>query len=197
MRSVAAAILIAFAMVALLADFLASDRPIVLHQGGETSWFLNLRDGEPRGDRLRAQLGADDWALWPPLAHDPVEVRTEGVLAPLEPPGARHALGTDDRGRDVAARLVHGTRTTALVAGGVALLALLLGVGLALAATAWRAAGRAILVACDAVAATPPVLTVIAAAGLVGARGLLPVIVLIAIPRAADTARLALSLIHI
>ena len=196
MRSVAAAILIAFAMVALLAEFLASDRPIALHQGGDTSWFLNLRDGEPRGDRLRAQLGADDWALWPPLAHDPVEVRTEGVLAPLEPPGARHALGTDDRGRDVAARLVHGTRTTALVAGGVALLALLLGVGLALAATAWRAAGRAILVACDAVAATPPVLTVIAAAGLVGARGLLPVIVLIAIPRAADTARLAAAALH-
>jgi len=190
-RRTAWAIVIGFAAIALLADFIAADRPIVLHRGGDTAWLLNLADAEPRGERLRAALGPDDWALWPPLAFDPIEVRTAGVLAPLEPPSSRHLLGTDDRGRDVAARLVHGTRTTALIAASVAVLALVLALAIALAATAWRRRGHAILVACDAVAATPPILTVIAAAGLAGARGLVAAIVLIAIPRAADTARLA------
>jgi len=189
MRRLAAWIAIALVAIAVLADFLAADRPLVLHDDGATSWLLNLHDAEPRGDRLRATLGPDDWAIWPPLAHDPVEVRTDHELAILEAPSRRHVLGTDDRGRDVAARLIHGTRTSATIAVATAALALALAIVLALAAVRFRA-GRAILVACDAVAAAPPVLTVIAAQGLTGARGLLPVILLIALPRAADTARL-------
>ena len=136
-------------------------------------------------------LGFLALALLADLAPDPVEVRTGGELAILEPPSERHRLGTDDRGRDVLARLVHGTRTTAAVAAGAAVVALALALGLALAAVRAGRAGRAILVACDAIAAAPPILTVIAAQGLVGARGLWPVIVLVAVPRAADTARLA------
>lgn len=188
-RRVAAAVAIALAAIAVLADFLAADRPIVMSRDGDTAWLHNLVDGEPRGDRLRATLGPDDWAIWPPIAHDPVEVRTDGALAILEAPSPRHRLGTDDRGRDVAARLIHGTRTSAEIAAGAAALALVLGVLLAVVAT-WLRRGRVILVACDAIAAAPPVLTVIAAQGLTGARGLMPVIVLIAVPRAADLARL-------
>ena len=180
------------AAVAVGADFVAADRPIAYAEDGEVTWLANLDDVEPRGDRLRARLGPDDWALWPPIPYGPIEVRTGGRLAPLAPPSGEHLLGTDDRGRDVAARLVHGTRTTAIVAGGAAALALALGLALALAAVRLGgAAGRAILVACDAIAAAPPVLTVIAAAGLAGARGLGAIVVLIAVPRAADTARLA------
>jgi peptide/nickel transport system permease protein len=128
------------------------------------------------------------------LAPDPIEVRTGGELALLSPPSSAHPLGTDDRGRDVLARLVHGTRITAVVAAEAAGLALLLALALALAAVrTGGAAGRAVLVGCDAIAAAPPILTVIAAQGLIGARGLLPVIVLVAVPRAADTARLAVA----
>jgi peptide/nickel transport system permease protein len=137
-------------------------------------------------------LGFLALALLADLAPDPIEVRTGGALAILDAPSSRHVLGTDDRGRDVAARLVHGTRTTALVAAGAAALALVLALGLALAAVrAGGPLGRTILVGCDAIAAAPPILTVIAAQGLVGVRGLVPVIVLVAVPRAADTARLA------
>jgi peptide/nickel transport system permease protein len=52
------------------------------------------------------------------------------------------------------------------------------------------ATDAAVRAACDAIAAAPPILTVIAAQGLLGTRGVAPVIALIAIPRAADTARL-------
>ena len=121
----------------------------------------------------------------------PDAVRSAGALEPLAPPSRDHALGTDDRGRDVAARLIHGARTSLAVAGGAAALATGLAVILALAAVrTGGAVDAAVRALCDTVAAVPPILAVIAAQGLLGARGLAPVIALIAIPRAADTARL-------
>jgi peptide/nickel transport system permease protein len=51
------------------------------------------------------------------ITHDPWEInRTEkGVVARLEPPSARHLLGTTHLGRDVFSQLVIGTRATLLV----------------------------------------------------------------------------------
>ncbi|MET8700746.1 ABC transporter permease [Kitasatospora sp. NPDC004723] len=59
------------------------------------------------------------------------------VAAALRPPGAGHWLGTDQLGRDVWSRLVHGTRLSLLIAvgatligvGGGALLGLVAGCG--------------------------------------------------------------------
>src|SRR5207244_2618242 len=60
-------------------------------------------------------------------------------------------LGTDDRGRDVAARLVHGTRTALAVGLGAVLLQLALGLAAGAASAASPAAdlvlGRVIEVA--------------------------------------------------
>jgi ABC-type dipeptide/oligopeptide/nickel transport system permease subunit len=185
----AAATLVVAIAVALLAAVVAGDRPLLLRHRGALS--MPIVGGGAGGEALRADLGADDWALWPPIAHDPDAVRTDGAVDPLAPPSARHWLGTDDRGRDVAARLVHGTRTSVVIAGAAAALATGLAVLLALLAVRAGGAVDAIVrTICDAIAAAPPVLTVIAAQGLLGSRGVAPVIVLIAIPRAADTARL-------
>ncbi|MCL2102960.1 MAG: ABC transporter permease [Syntrophorhabdaceae bacterium] len=48
-------------------------------------------------------------ALFPTLfsAHDPNKI---DILRILDPPSARHLLGTDDLGRDVLARMVYGAR---------------------------------------------------------------------------------------
>lgn len=48
--------------------------------------------------------------------------------APLSPPSSLHRFGTDDLGRDVLALVLHGLRTSVLVAAGVAALAGLIGV---------------------------------------------------------------------
>jgi ABC-type dipeptide/oligopeptide/nickel transport system permease subunit len=182
--------LAAAAALALLAPALAGDRPLLLRQRGALS--MPVVDGQGvGGDPLRAELGPDDWALWPPIAHDPDAVRTDGAVAPLAPPSARHWLGTDDRGRDVAARLIHGTRTSVAIAAAAAALATAFAVLLALIAVrAGGAVDAAVRTTCDAIAAAPPILTVIAAQGLLGSRGVAAVIALIAIPRAADSARL-------
>jgi peptide/nickel transport system permease protein len=47
--------------------------------------------------------------IGPSLATDPLEFHLDQRL---QAPGAGHLLGTDDRGRDVAARVVHGLRTS-------------------------------------------------------------------------------------
>ena len=46
-----------------------------------------------------------DWAVWGLIPYGPIEIVTD----PLQPPSADHWLGTDGVGRDVAARMVHGT----------------------------------------------------------------------------------------
>jgi len=80
------------------------------------------------------------------LAHDahtlipygPDEQHPGGVSAVLAPPSRAHWLGTDDRGRDVAARLVHGARV-ALVVGPLAVaLYVALGLVVGVAATLGR-----------------------------------------------------------
>lgn len=182
--------------VALGADCVASDRPIVLRYDGSTYLLPNVIDYDALrgldGDALRAHMTTEDWALWAPVRHGPTNVRSHGELEPLLSPNSDHWLGTDDRGRDVLARLVHGTRATSIMALGAAALTLLFGLLLSLAAVRLRGAVDAAVVAtCDVVSALPALLVVIAAQGLIGRASLAAAVVLVALPRAADTARIA------
>jgi peptide/nickel transport system permease protein len=78
------------------------------------------------------------------------------------------------------------------MAAGAAALALLLGVMLAFVAVRVRgAADTAVVGACDTVTAIPALIVVVAAQGLIGGASVAVAIVIIALPRAADTARLA------
>ncbi len=180
--------------VALGADCLAADRPLVYARGGERVWLAAVTGEGPRGDGLREQLGEGDWALWPPIARSPYEVRTVGRLAPLEAPSRAHVLGTDDRGRDVAARMVHGARVSmraALIATVVAMvMALVLGV---IAVRRGGATEVVILAVCDVLAAAPALLAVIAIGGLTGATGVAALALLVAVPRGADTTRVLVA----
>lgn len=56
--------------------------------------------------------------------HDPLTP----VGPPLAPPTLAHPLGTDDLGRDLLSGVVHGVRTSLLVAAGVGVIALPVGV---------------------------------------------------------------------
>lgn len=55
-------------------------------------------------DAKRA-LSRNSFAVWPPIPYNPRETSRKT----LEPPSSRHILGTDQNGRDIAARIVHGT----------------------------------------------------------------------------------------
>ncbi len=127
-------------VVALSADFVASDKPIVLRLDGEFYLFPNVTN--PPALRvydnqiLLDRMGADDWAVFPPV---PWGYNSHDLDAVLEPPSARHWLGTDPGGRDVMARVLHGARVSLAV--GVLAVIMLVTVGVLLGSVSGYAGG--------------------------------------------------------
>ncbi len=140
-RSGRAGIILLSAMIllALLADLLAGDLPLALRFEGELYLLpavtrpaaLLAQDNQ----RLRREMepGAGDWAIFPLCEYGP-EQQPKILNPPPAAPDSNHWLGTDDRGRDVFARLVHGSMVSLVVGFGSVALHLLLGITLGLLA---------------------------------------------------------------
>ena len=73
-------------------------------------------------------------AVFAPIPYGPVEI----VSPPCEKPSKRHLLGTDTVGRDVASRLIYGTRVSLAVGILATSIALLIGTSVGLAAGYFR-----------------------------------------------------------
>lgn len=124
------------AVIAIFADVLANDKPIVCSLRGDV-YFPVVRDlGVTLGvSSWSAEFAtADwkalpyDWALYPPIPYSPSSTDKNLVTLKDRSPSKAHWLGTDDIGRDVMAGLLHGTRY-ALSIGFVAMsLALTIGI---------------------------------------------------------------------
>jgi peptide/nickel transport system permease protein len=121
--TVVAALLVMFA---IFADLLASDFPIACKLHGKLWLFPNVTQPAELvalgGDALDADV---EWKVPTLVSHGP----TSSTAAPLLPPGAvkGHPLGTDREGRDVFARVVHGTRTYLVFALAAVVASLLFG----------------------------------------------------------------------
>lgn len=74
-------------------------------------------------------------AMAPLLA--PYDPNKSSVLM-LQPPSAQHWLGTDELGRDILSRLIFGARTSLVIGIGAALVAVLIGAPIGLAAGYFR-----------------------------------------------------------
>lgn len=127
-------------VLSLAAELLSNDRPIVARYQGQ--WYAPLLVDYPEtvfgGDFrtpadyldpfIREQLaGEGNWAIWPPNGY---RFDTINYFAPSPnpaPPSRVNLLGTDDRGRDVFARLLYGFRLSVLF--GLALTALGVAIG--------------------------------------------------------------------
>ena len=131
LTAAAAVVLAAMALLALGADLVASDMPVVLRFQGHLyvlpaltrSPALRTHDNQSLARAMDTAQG--DWALTPLCEYGP-EQQPRILSTPPAAPDVMHWLGTDDRGRDVFARLVHGTRVSLLVG----LLSVLLHVGI-------------------------------------------------------------------
>ncbi len=133
------------------------------------------------------------------LGHDPF---APDLFNRLAPPGAEHWLGTDDLGRDLLLRLLHGARISLAVGVSTALAATLLGTAIGLLA-AWRGGvvDAVLMRLADGMLALPalPVLVVLAAAdtGRIGlprgeaAADILRIVVILALFGWVGVARLA------
>lgn len=72
-------------------------------------------------------------ALFAPLltSHDPI---TQNVARQLEGPSAQHIFGTDEYGRDIWTRLIHGARASLVIGIASTLIAMLVGSAIGLIA---------------------------------------------------------------
>jgi peptide/nickel transport system permease protein len=132
-------LIVLLAALALAADFLANEKPYYLELDGRSYapilldyavWLGLAQWPEPLRavDWQRVAERADS-AWLPPIPWSPTRVDLGGDV--FARPSARHWLGTDGLGRDVAAGLLHGTRislTIGLVVVGIqALIGIVLG----------------------------------------------------------------------
>jgi len=180
----------ALGAMALFADFLASDRPIVLREHGKLHLLANVF--HPR--ELRAFQERDaDWAIWPLWRHGPHSIPPLDTLrGPLPaPPGEDHPLGTDAAGRDVLARLIHGARVSLGVGCAAALLQVLIGLALGvLAGYLGGAVDFVVTRASEALLSLPLLLLLLAVQGLLEQTTVLSTILVIGLSRWAETCRL-------
>jgi microcin C transport system permease protein len=99
------------------AEFWANSKPLVLYYRGGLYFPILARYqpaefGRPElnvMDFRSLKLGDQDFSLWPLVPWDPLESNTKVATYP-GPPSAENWMGTDDRGRDVLARLIYGFR---------------------------------------------------------------------------------------
>jgi peptide/nickel transport system permease protein len=110
------------ALVAVFADLLASDLPIACKLHGQTYLLPNLTRPPILASydcaRIEDESDEGDWAIHPLVRFGPSQTSARGRIEALRAPSLAlgHPFGTDDRGRDVFARTVHGARTSLTVA---------------------------------------------------------------------------------
>ncbi len=82
---------------------------------GQTHAYGERNIGECEYRELKRQFSEADegnWVLLPPYPYHPNEMLLQVAGSPPHWPSSQHWLGTDDRGRDIFARLVYGFRTS-------------------------------------------------------------------------------------
>ena len=139
--------------ISLFAGVLSNDRPLLASYQGQ--WYTPLWHDYPEttfgGDFLaptewhdpfiQRQFAQDgNWALWPLNRSSFNTLNYYAELPNPAPPSAQNLLGTDDRGRDVLARLLYGFRLSVMF--GLALTAIGTLLGIVMGALQGYFAGR-------------------------------------------------------
>lgn len=121
----------------ITAEFWTNSKPILLRYKGQNYFpiYINYHPSEFDihdiyvMDYRNLKLNNKDWSLWPFFRWDPYESNSKLTRFPA-PPSSENIFGTDDRGRDLFARIIYGFRYTFLFAFGVWFLSYLLGTAL-------------------------------------------------------------------
>ena len=116
-------ILATLLVLSLFAELYANSTPLlVLYQGAfyvplwrtypDTTFGGDfVTEADYQDAFIRAQITSqDNWAIYPPIPWDYKTLNRNPALHHPSPPSLDNWLGTDDRGRDVLARLIYGFR---------------------------------------------------------------------------------------
>lgn len=122
--------IVIMAIIAVLADFLANEKPLVCSYQGST-YFPVLREyavdlgivnWQEELQNVQWHTLNYDWAVFPPIPYLPKNIddknsQSKGPFDEQDIPSNRwrHWLGTDELGHDVLSSMIHGTRVAMLV----------------------------------------------------------------------------------
>lgn len=111
-------VFVGLVLLSVFANFVANSKPIVMRYQG-AFYFPVLKDYHPSlfnqkevfvTDYRAIELkDSNEWAIWPLVKWDPYESNKKVERYPA-PPSKDNLFGTDDRGRDILARLIFGFR---------------------------------------------------------------------------------------
>ena len=142
---VSLAIVFTLFVLALGADFFANDKPLLMKYQGQLyspvvrDYAVWLRLAKwPAAFRnivfkefAAANFKQGDWAIFCPIPYSPNDV---DLFSAIQPPSRTHPLGTDTVGRDVASRMVHGSRVSLSV--GFVAVSIYVGIGIVIGSLA-------------------------------------------------------------
>jgi peptide/nickel transport system permease protein len=124
-------------LVAIFAPLLANGRPLFFSYQGHWYWpiisgvegigpytWKDLKKNAPFLLQRHVE-GSNNTALWPLVPYSPTEY---DLLENLAGPNREHWLGTDDSGRDVLSRMIHGSRVSLSVGFVSVAIALVIGI---------------------------------------------------------------------
>jgi len=112
--------------LSLCAELIANDKPLVVSYQDEIYFpvvetipeetfggFLPT-EADYRDSFIAGEIQANGWMLWPPIRFSYDTINYDLDVPSPAPPSAENWLGTDDQGRDVAARVIYGFRISVL-----------------------------------------------------------------------------------
>jgi peptide/nickel transport system permease protein len=97
-------------LLAILSPFIASNKPY-FYKTSEVTYYPAFKSYpdllRKDWDHLRDHPESEDAeVMFPPIPFDPL---SQSLTERLDPPSSRHWFGTDNLGRDVLSRMIHGT----------------------------------------------------------------------------------------
>ena len=127
-------------VLAMMAGFIANDKPLLIkfddqyympmvHSYPETEFGGDFETEAEYRDQFVADLiNEKGWMLWPPIRYSYDTINYNLPQPAPSPPTTDNILGTDDQGRDVAARMIYGFRISVLFGLTLTLISSLIGI---------------------------------------------------------------------
>ena len=128
-------------ILSLFAELLSNDKPLVVHYQGQTFFPIlqNLPETRLGGDfdteadyndpyMVKKMNSNGNWVIYAPNRHSFASINYFAEQPNPASPSALNLLGTDDRGRDVLARLIYGFRISVLFALALTVIGTLIGI---------------------------------------------------------------------